>query len=417
MAINADGSGKVVGRFTIPPQVPAGTKLVEFQGRGGSKAAATFVGRGVISTTELRRIRTEALITTETWQRYDPLAQTFTLDQPRMISGVDLWFCAKGASGRTLVQIRETAVGIPTQQALVTVVLPTVSLLTGQWQRVSWPPIRLEAGVEYAIVVGCDDAVTQAGVAVLGQFDSAAQKFAYQQPYQIGVLLSSSNGSTWTPHQDRDLSFRLLETPFATNTRTVPLPSFNVTNADELMVLAAVDLPTSDCSVTFRLTLPDNSTISVAAGERVLLPQTISGTIQLAALLVGNRAASPRVDRNVQVVWGTRGTSGTYITLSLPAGGASSPSTVAVYFEALTPGTSSFLVEIARDAAGTGGWQTVPVVAGTPVGDGWVQTKCQIAGWLPTSAVIRITAAGDARNRPLLRTRTQGGGVRVVVLK
>ena len=52
--------------------------------------------------------------------------------------------------------------------------------------------------------------------------------------YRIGVLLSSSNASTWTAHQDRDLKFRLLACRFTENTRTVPLGNITVTDSTDL---------------------------------------------------------------------------------------------------------------------------------------------------------------------------------------
>ena len=44
MIVTANGAGVATGSFTIPATTPVGTKLVEFTGAGGSKAAATFVG-------------------------------------------------------------------------------------------------------------------------------------------------------------------------------------------------------------------------------------------------------------------------------------------------------------------------------------------------------------------------------------
>ena len=36
--ITADSTGKLSGTFTIPADVPAGTKSVQFEGQGGSRA-------------------------------------------------------------------------------------------------------------------------------------------------------------------------------------------------------------------------------------------------------------------------------------------------------------------------------------------------------------------------------------------
>ena len=69
--ITADHSGIARGKFTLPSGIPAGTKSVEFIGERGTRGLAQFIGRGEITIEERRRVITV--------QRYDPLAQTFTL--------------------------------------------------------------------------------------------------------------------------------------------------------------------------------------------------------------------------------------------------------------------------------------------------------------------------------------------------
>jgi len=108
----ANASGLLTGSFQIPQAIPAGAKLVEFLGAGGSYGSATYVGRGQIVTETRRRILTTVV------RRWDPLAQTFTLPERRVIGGLELWFAAKGGSAPVIVQIRETQVGIPTTTVL-----------------------------------------------------------------------------------------------------------------------------------------------------------------------------------------------------------------------------------------------------------------------------------------------------------
>lgn len=400
MSLQANGSGVVTGKFTVPSGVPVGAKLVQFEGRAGSRAAATFVGRGQITVRELRQVQTETTIVTTFLQRYDPLAETFTLDAAALISGVDVWVCAKGASGRTLVEIREVSNGVPTQVVVTSAVKQTTALLVGQYNRFSWAPLRLEAGREYAVVVACDDAVTAVGVAELGKFDAAQQRWVTRQPYQVGVLLSSSNASTWTPHQEKDLTFKLLATPLAATTATIALPSVNVTAADELIVLAAVERPTAATDCVFRITLPDSTEYTVAEGEVILLPAAVTGTIAWAAILSGEAMATPRLHKDVQLVAATRATAGTYVTRALPAGAGSK---VSVYFEGLKPGTASWTIEVAPDGLGTGGWTAVPFVSGTAIGDGWIDYTYRLASYGGANAAVRVTLSGDARNRPEMR--------------
>lgn len=202
----ADGNGTLDGSFHIPAKVPSGAKAVTFTGKGGSRASAVFVGQGQLTVNTLRQVNTITTI----W--VDPLAQTFVLDKATQLAGVDLWFTAKGGDVR--LQIRDVANGVPSRTVLAEAHIPASSIVVsgGGHTRVLLPsPLSLAAGTEYAFVVLCDDAETALSVAELGKFDATAQQWVVSQPYQVGVLLSSSNASTWTAHQDRDLTFRLLE--------------------------------------------------------------------------------------------------------------------------------------------------------------------------------------------------------------
>ena len=82
MTLTANSSGVVEGKFTIPANVRAGTKLVRFQGSGGSHAEAQFVGQGVLQTNTMQRQTTvKTVLSAAPWPRWiDPLAQTFSLN-------------------------------------------------------------------------------------------------------------------------------------------------------------------------------------------------------------------------------------------------------------------------------------------------------------------------------------------------
>ena len=206
----ADGNGTLDGSFHIPAKVPSGAKAVTFTGKGGSRASAVFVGQGQLTVNTLRQVNTITTI----W--VDPLAQTFVLDKATQLAGVDLWFTAKGGDAR--LQIRRRGQRRTSRTVLTEAHIPASSIVVsgGGHTRVLLPsPLSLAAGTEYAFVVLCDDAETALSVAELGKFDATAQQWVVSQPYQVGVLLSSSNASTWTAHQDRDLTFRLLEASFS----------------------------------------------------------------------------------------------------------------------------------------------------------------------------------------------------------
>jgi hypothetical protein len=219
MPLTANSNGQITGSFTIPANVPVGTKRVTFLGNQGSFGAARFIGSGTILT------RTQRQITTIETRFWDPLAQTFRLDQSRHVTGVDFRFTAKGSSSnKVYLEIRETELGLPNATTLAEGVLQGSAITTNAWNKISLTrPVYLQAGVEYAMVLLTDDATHAVGLAELGKFDSAAGQFVTSQPYTIGTMLKSSNASTWTPVQESDLTFRMYGALFTTTTRTIDL--------------------------------------------------------------------------------------------------------------------------------------------------------------------------------------------------
>jgi hypothetical protein len=219
MPLVANGAGQITGNFTIPANVPVGTKRVTFLGGQGSFGAARFIGSGTILT------RTQRQLTTIETRFWDPLAQTFRLDGGRHVTSVEFWFTAKGSNGNNVyLEIRETEVGFPNATTLAEGVILGSAITVGAWNKITLTrPVWLEPGVEYAMVLLTDDATHAVGLAQLGKFDAAAGAFVTSQPYTIGTMLKSSNASTWTPVQESDLTFRMYGAQFTSITRTVNL--------------------------------------------------------------------------------------------------------------------------------------------------------------------------------------------------
>jgi hypothetical protein len=219
MPLTANAAGQISGSFTIPANVPTGTKRVTFLGNQGSFGAARFIGSGTIISRTQRQLNT---IETRFW---DPLAQTFRLDQSRHVTSVEFKFTARGnTSNKVYLEIRETELGLPNATTLAEGVLQGTAITVGQWNKITLTrPVFLQANVEYAMVLLTDDANHAVGLAELGKFDAAAEQFVTSQPYTIGTMLKSSNASTWTPVQESDLTFRMYGALFTSTTRTVDL--------------------------------------------------------------------------------------------------------------------------------------------------------------------------------------------------
>lgn len=395
MAIVADSAGKVRAQFTIPADIPAGSKSVVITGRGGSHGEATFVGRGTIVEQELRQVTYQVVPS-----KSDPLAQTFSLNETRQVAGVDIYVTRKGSAAlknSIRVQIRGVSVGFPTSEVFAEGEVAYDDLkMSPAATRVTWVPTLLEAGRTYALVVLTDDAEHAVAIAELGKFDSNKQQWVAAQPYQVGVLLSSSNAETWTAHQDKDLRFRLLAAKYTATTRKVELSTTPATAATDIVMLAGVDRPVQEADLHFEAKLADGSVLRMAEQQAVSLATAYSGNMEVSAVLKGSEKFSPVLYDGVQVVKGKQDASNDYYTRAIPCSGSSR---ITVTFDKLTTGTATIVAQVQKDGAGE--WQDVPFINGTPVGDGYVEVKHELTGVNPTGFIrVRLVLTGSAANRP-----------------
>ena len=406
MELSANPQGKITGQFTVPANIPTGTKLVQFIGDKGSYGETSYTGRGIITTEERRRV----INITETRQqqtiitgRFDPLAQTFTLNQGRHIGGVDLWFTVRGDK-KVVVQIRETNTGMPNQNVLAEAyVNPDDINIDGTHSRITWQPVWLEAGREYALIILTDDAETAVRIAELGKYNNTTKQWVTSQPFQVGVLLSSSNASTWTPHQDKDLTFRLLGTRFTNNTRTIDLGNTEVKNISDIIALANVERPAADTDIEIILTDESGEQIHVTDNTPLALRSRLDGKVNIKAVLRGSELNSPVLFPGLQVVLGDLVENADYISRSIPAG---INSKVNVTYEAELPGYANVMVEL-LDA--TGKWQEIELTSSKPIGDGWEERVHVLNGFTADRTRVRLRLRGDVRFRARVR------GLRVVV--
>nr|WP_281720007.1 DUF4815 domain-containing protein [Nitrosomonas nitrosa] len=407
--LSADANGNLSGSFTIPPNIPSGNKEVVFTGAGGMMGSAIFSGQGTL---ERQVWQQQTRVTTTRWvsppppprpppRRYiDPLAQTFRMEEATQCSGVDLWFSIKPTT-QSRVQIRETTVGFPNQTIVAESILVPAQINVGglSTQVLFDSPILLQGGVEYALVVLCNDAVGALSIAQLGKFDAAAQRWITAQPYTVGVMLSSSNAVSWSVHQDRDLSFRILRAQYSQSSRTIDLGSVAVTDATDLMLMGFAERPVSDANIEYILTLPNESTITVSDGQPIELAAAITGNVQISAQLTMQNELSPILWPGTQLVSGTIASTGDYVTRAIPAGAGS---TVKAIFEAIVPNGAN--VEAYYKGTDVGDtWASLPVIATASVDDGYVEFVCEAASVDEAMVQVKLVLSGTPAARPYVR--------------
>lgn len=396
MTIIADNNGVAEGSLTAPSGIPAGTVLVKVIGNQGSVGTTTYTGNGTI-TTESRKIVTTVQC------RYDPLAETFTLSQGRHIAGIDLWFKNKGNS-RVLVQIRETTVGFPNQNVIAQAsVIPDNIKTDGTPTRIlfgdatSRCPIWLEANVEYAIVILTDDPNTSVAVAELGKFDSVHNTWVTSQAYQTGVLLSSSNASTWTAHQELDLTFRLLACKFTETEHIINFGTITAEQNTDLLTLANVERVSSNTDCEFIYTDAEGNTNTLTEDMPVALKEKINGAVSVKAKIKGTNTASPVIYQGVQVVLGTVDEEADYVTRAITAG---TNIKITITYESLTPGNANVKAYVQNPDST---WTLVTLKSGSPVGNSWEERIHVIENFSASSTRVKLVLNGNVLYRPKLR--------------
>ena len=388
MSINADHSGIDRGKFTIPANIPAGVKSVEIIGERGSRGLAQFTGRGEITLEERRRVITVT--------RYDPLAQTITLlTEGRHIAAVGLWFEDIGDKPVT-VQIRETATGLPTGAVLAEARITAAQIRgNGEETVVDFAtPLYIEALQEFAIVILTDDNKHSLAIAEVGQYDRRAQRYVTEQGYSVGVLLSSSNASTWTPHNNADLAFRLYAAEFTATEHTTELKTQTAHNTSDLYLMADVERPGTETDVSFTFTADDRR-YALQDKQTGRMDVRTDGDMTAKVTLRGSKTRSPVLYPGALLALGDLQETATYISRAVVAGSGQA----IVTLESNTPSGSALTVELEIE----GSWKSCTPENGEPLGDGWVRNeyKQTISGG--DTVRCRITLSGNISARPRAR--------------
>ncbi len=245
--IISDADGAVEGVLIIPNneslRFSSGEKTVtitnsprNLEEESTSNALAKFISNGLeinkqpisISAT-LPRITTTLVTERRTWRRSDPIAQTFTVtdDTGIFATSIDLFFAGKPSESTK----------VPVKSYIVTTVngYPTGDIVPGSESTVNWEdvltsadgslattfkypyPVYLSADTEYAAVCFSPSSDYMAYISELGgdKTDLITGRIITSQP-ALGSFFASSNKTTWTAMQNKDLKFTLKRGSFAT---------------------------------------------------------------------------------------------------------------------------------------------------------------------------------------------------------
>lgn len=264
-ALKSNGSGDIQLLFNIPNnsavKFRTGTRefklvdVAEVDGDFTSRGRTTYTASGILETKQqtVNAVRNAILVDevvrdnrviVQTSSRvvrdtgwYDPLAQTFLVQQPggAFLSKVDVFFASKDKNMPVTIEIREVVNGYPGKNILpfskvtlkpnqVNISNNTVLVNGGTVPSYDVPttfefpsPVYVQDNQEYAIVLLSDSNEYRVWVSQLGDVVPGTSRTISEQPY-AGVLFKSQNASTWTADQTQDLKFTLYRARFQTNT-------------------------------------------------------------------------------------------------------------------------------------------------------------------------------------------------------
>lgn len=249
----ADANGEIKGTFVIPGgTIRCGTRTVKLVNESGDTATAQYTAQGTLKTvtnTIEKRVTSVTIV--------DPLAESFTLQETRQLSSVDLYFKAKASTSDTshrsdlIVQIRELSEdGYPNRTIRAETTLSPDQIKISNdatvGTRIIFPDaVTLEANQGYAVVLISDSNAYEVFMATKGStvIASGSNETVYNSnpnavsnkdpnatgnnvvirqtvsanvgdtlnsaPNANGVMFVSNNAQTWSAEPASSLKFRV----------------------------------------------------------------------------------------------------------------------------------------------------------------------------------------------------------------
>lgn len=236
-SVRANAKGSFKAKFTIPEKILTGTRVIELKSDivvdGYKSSASTFyqaIGTARTIQRTLTTVNTVLIsrvvnVTTNTHTEYivDPLAQTFILDDMTLLSGIDIYFeNVPETNAPVTCELREVLNGNITEKIYGFKTLTADEIRGNVSDDGSKPtrfqfndPVLIESNKEYAFVLKSSSQDYRAFVAEIGEIDLQSGEMVLANPYITGVMMSSSNNTSWTVHQKADVKFRLISDTYS----------------------------------------------------------------------------------------------------------------------------------------------------------------------------------------------------------
>lgn len=276
----------------------------------GNRTATGKTRTDSVTTVETARQRLSTTTTTvQTGNAYDPVAQSFYVDEITypdgvFVTSIDLYFKKKSSNAnlKVSVELREMDNGLPTRKTIGGEIVRKPSSAITVSGTAQTPttftflnPVFLLPGNEYCFVAKPEGNSTDFEIftAELGQLDitnaNLNTRIDKNNALIGGILFTSSNDSTWTPRQNLDVKFNMKIAVFSTTSSALAIfENIGVgTNFTYSTVQTNVeDLVPSQTSINYEIrtatpTFTLDSYVPIKNLERIKLPaqKQVSNTI------------------------------------------------------------------------------------------------------------------------------------------
>lgn len=216
-----------------------------------------------------RTVENTRTTTTVSRTPYDPIAQSFKLENDYMISQIELWFETVDAGTDVIVQIRTMNNGYPTTTVLGEVKKVAANIATS-WNAsrstvFEFPtPVRVQKDVEYCFVILGSTPLTKVWAAHLGEECVNVPNKVADSQVSLGSEFRSQNGSTWNAEQFEDLMYAIHVAKFENTPMRV---HFDISGGLEEDPMESVPFEGEKGSNLIRVYLKEDHALSV--GDKV----------------------------------------------------------------------------------------------------------------------------------------------------
>lgn len=425
--LTADSAGRVSASFVIPSNVRNGDRIVEVT--DGTYSAQTNlqvndplvitrIQRIVVNRTIVRRqtivqrippriIRVPVVRTVWRWRwrtrRRDPLAQTFSFTQNRVVSAIGVHFTQKDASIPVTVQIRGVTTGLPNEVVMAEKVVSSDEIsLSGETKITFDDPFYAEANTSYAVVLLTNSTNYRVRIATLGQMGQNG--VITRQTYAQGVLLESSNAETWTPLNGSDLTVKIYGYDFQPSGEVRFLPvtgaQFSELNLDEYSAIP------EGTGIVWEYSMDGGTTWdAIVPAEEENLPN-IASDVLLRALFESTAINdSPALNyKDVNLIGHLNNTTGAYISREneLTQGVESTK----VYTQMSIPSGTSLNWFTSNDGGAT--WEPMSIESTREIDQEWTEYTLTRTFSDPSGTEVRYKAEMTGNNLVYPRIHTLG---------